>query len=401
MGEKPYFVELAQAIEICNQTTLQPIVERVPLGECHNRILATDLPSLVNDPPFDNSAMDGFAMRYTDTINPPTNLKIIGTIQAAGQEENLEVKKGQAVRIMTGAPMPKGADSILQVELTSTTNDTVTLSQEGMKNFIRKTGENLRKGETALKAGTYLTPAKLGLCATMGYPSLPVVKKLKVAIISTGDELKQPGVELQRGEIYESNSFGLSGLVKWLGHKPTRLQCVGDTIDDLRNILNSASTEYDLILTSGGVSMGEWDLVRKIMEEEGDIHFWRIKLRPGSPPLFGLWKDTPIFGLPGNPVSSHIVFRMLVAPWIRNTTSADGPIENRARAVLATDVKPTKDCLTLRRVSIELGDEGYIAHQKIHQGSGNLASVAFSEGLVILQPGQKYSIGEVVEVFLI
>ena len=401
MGEKPYFVELAQAIEICNQTTLQPIVERVPLGECHNRILATDLPSLVNDPPFDNSAMDGFAMRYTDTINPPTNLKIIGTIQAAGQEENLEVKKGQAVRIMTGAPMPKGADSILQVELTSTTNDTVTLSQEGMKNFIRKTGENLRKGETALKAGTYLTPAKLGLCATMGYPSLPVVKKLKVAIISTGDELKQPGVELQRGEIYESNSFGLSGLVKWLGHKPTRLQCVGDTIDDLRNILNSASTEYDLILTSGGVSMGEWDLVRKIMEEEGDIHFWRIKLRPGSPPLFGLWKDTPIFGLPGNPVSSHVVFRMLVPPWIRNTTSADGPIENRARAVLATDVKPTKDCLTLRRVSIELGDEGYIAHQKIHQGSGNLASVAFSEGLVILQPGQKYSIGEVVEVFLI
>ena len=297
--------------------------------------------------------------------------------------------------------MPKGADSILQVELTSTTNDTVTLSQEGMKHFIRKTGENLRKGETALKAGTYLTPAKLGLCATMGYPSLPVVKKLKVAIISTGDELKQPGAELQRGEIYESNSFGLSGLVKWLGHQPTRLQCVGDTIDDLRNILNSASTEYDLILTSGGVSMGEWDLVRKIMEEEGDIHFWRIKLRPGSPPLFGLWKDTPIFGLPGNPVSSHIVFRMLVAPWIRNTTSADGPIENRACAVLATDVKPTKDCLTLRRVSIELGDEGYIAHQKIHQGSGNLASVAFSEGLVILQPGQKYSIGDVVEVLLI
>ena len=147
--------------------------------------------------------------------------------------------------------------------------------------------------------------------------------------------------------------------------------------------------------------MGEWDLVRKIMEEEGDIHFWRIKLRPGSPPLFGLWKDTPIFGLPGNPVSSHVVFRMLVAPWIRNTTSADGPIENRARAVLATDVKSTKDCLTLRRVSIELGNEGYIAHQKIHQGSGNLASVAFSEGLVILQPGQKYSIGDVVEVLLI
>ena len=147
--------------------------------------------------------------------------------------------------------------------------------------------------------------------------------------------------------------------------------------------------------------MGEWDLVRKIMEEEGEIHFWRIKLRPGSPPLFGLWKDTPIFGLPGNPVSSHVVFRMLVAPWIRNTTSAKGPIEHRVRAKLATTVKPTKDSLTLRRVSIELGDEGLTAHQKIHQGSGNLASVAFSEGFAILQPMQEYSIGDTVDVILI
>ena len=401
MDEKPYFVELDQAIEICNRITLQPVVERVPLDDCYNRILATDLPSLVNDPPFDNSAMDGFAMRYEDTINPPTDLKIIGTIQAAGQEDNFDVKKDQAVRIMTGAPMPKGADAILQVELTSTNDDTVTLSQEGMKNFIRRAGENLKKGELALEAGTYLTPSKLGLCATMGYPSLPVVKRLKIAIISTGDELKQPGNDLERGEIYESNSFGLSGLVKWLGHEPTRLQCVGDTIGDLRNVLNTASSNFDLILTSGGVSMGEWDLVRKIMEEEGDIHFWRIKLRPGSPPLFGLWKDTPIFGLPGNPVSSHVVFRMLVAPWIRNTTSAKGPSEHKILAELGTKVKPTKDSLTLRRVSIELGERGLIAHQKIHQGSGNLASVAFSEGFAILQPKRKYSIGDTVEVLLI
>jgi len=401
MGEKPYFVELDQAIEICNRITLQPVVERLPLDDCHNRILATDLPSLVNDPPFDNSAMDGFAMRYEDTTNPPTNLEIIGVIQAAGQEDNFDVKKGQAVRIMTGAPMPKGADAILQVELTSTNNNIVTLSQEGMKNFIRRAGENLKKGEIAFESGTHLTPSKIGLCATMGYPSLPVVKRLKVAIISTGDELKQPGEELDHGEIYESNSFGLSGLVKWLGHAPTRLQCVGDTIDDLRRVLDKASSEFDLILTSGGVSMGEWDLVRKIMEDEGDIHFWRIKLRPGSPPLFGLWKDTPIFGLPGNPVSSHVVFRMLVAPWIRNTTSAKGPVGHRVRAKLANNMKPTKDSLTLRRVSIQLGEENLTAHQNIHQGSGNLASVAFSEGFAILQPMQEYSIGDTVDVILI
>ena len=401
MGEVPYFIEVAHALEICKKTTLQTTVERVPLNQCHNRILAVDLPSLVDDPPFDNSAMDGFAMRYEDTVDVPAKLEVIGTIQAAGQEDNITVGKGQAVRIMTGAPIPNGADSILQVELTSTENNTVTLQQESMKHFIRKKGENLCKGDVALEAGAYLTPSRVGLCATMGHSSIPVVKRLKVAIISTGDELKQPGEELERGQIYESNSFGLCGLVNWLGHEPTRLHCVGDTIEDLRETLNQASSEHDLILTSGGVSMGDWDLVRKIMEEEGDLHFWRVKLRPGSPPLFGTWNNTPIFGLPGNPVSSHVVFRMLVAPWIRHSTLANGPIENRAFAKLATKVKPTRDCLTLRRVSIDFTDDGLEAHQKVHQGSGNIASVAQSEGMVILQPGCDYSIGDRVEVMFL
>ena len=401
MGELPYFIEVAQALEICNKTTLQTVTERVNLDDSHYRILAVDLPSLVDDPPFDNSAMDGFAMRFEDTTDVPATLEIIGTIQAAGQEDNITVGKGQAVKIMTGAPIPNGADSILQVELTSTEDNKVTLQQESMKHFIRRKGENLSKGEIALSAGTYLTPSRVGLCATMGYSSIPVIKKLKVAIIATGDELKQPGEEIERGEIYESNSFGLSGLIKWLGHESTRLNCIGDTIDDLRQTLNQASLDHDLILTSGGVSMGEWDLVRKIMEEEGDIHFWRVKLRPGSPPLFGTWNNTPIFGLPGNPVSSHVVFRILVAPWIRHITQANGPIENRAFAKLATKVKPTKDCLTLRRVSVEVTDDGLVTHQKIHQGSGNIASMALSEGMVILQPGCEYSIGDTVEVMFL
>ena len=401
MSELPYFVNLEQAIEICNKTGIQTVVERVGLDECYGRILATDLPSLVNDPPFDNSAMDGFAMRHEDTTNPPTKLNIIATIQAAGQEDDVSVKQGQAVRIMTGAPIPEGADSILQVELTTTNENKVTLQQEGMKHFIRKQGENLLKGSVSITAGTILTPSRIGLCATMGHSTIPVIKPLKVAIISTGDELIPPGEELQRGQIYESNSFGLAGLVKWLGHEPIRMNNSGDSIDELRLALDKAASTCDLILTSGGVSMGEWDLVRKIMEDEGDIHFWRIKIRPGSPPLFGTWGDTPIFGLPGNPVSSHVVFRTLVAPWIRNTTSAKGPIEVRTFARLATPVKPTKDSLTFRRVSIEMTNEGLVAHQKIHQGSGNIASMALSEGMVVLQPGREYSIGDTVEVMIL
>ena len=169
MSEVPYFVNIQQAIDICNKTGIQTMVERVSLDECHGRILATDLPSLVNDPPFDNSAMDGFAMRYEDTTNPPTNLNVIGTIQAAGQEDNISLKPGEAVRIMTGAPIPNGADAILQIELTSMEGNVVTLQQEGMKHFIRRTGENLKQGEIALQAGTHLTPSRVGLCATMGY----------------------------------------------------------------------------------------------------------------------------------------------------------------------------------------------------------------------------------------
>ena len=401
MAETPYFVKVEEALKISFRTKIQSEVENVELDVAFHRILAKHLNSLVNDPPFDNSAMDGFAMRYEDTINPPKTLEIIGTIQAAGQEDSIFVGPGQAVRIMTGAPIPKGADSILQVELTSTDQSSVTLQKEGMKNFIRKKGENLVNGEVALKAGTLLTPSRIGLCATMGHKTIPVVKRLRVAIISTGDELKQPGDKLEHGEIYESNSFGLAGLVKWLGHQPVRMHSVGDSLDDLRDALNLAAKDCDLILTSGGVSMGDWDLVRKIMEDEGDVHFWRVKLRPGSPPLFGLWKDTPIFGLPGNPVSSHVVFRVLVGPWIRNATSASGPVEARAFAKLASKVKPTKDSLTLRRVSIETTEDGLVAHQKIHHGSGNLASIAFSEGMVILQPGREYSIGDMVEVMII
>lgn len=401
MDKTPYFVKLEEAIEISCRTTIKPEIETVVLDESHGRILALDLLSLVDDPAFDNSSMDGFAMRYEDTKNPPQTLDIIGTIQAAGQEDNVVVGPKQAVRIMTGAPIPEGADSILQVELTTTNENKVTLQQEGMKHFIRKQGENLLKDSISITAGTILTPSRVGLCATMGHSTLPVIKPLKVAIISTGDELIPPGEELQRGQIYESNSFGLSGLVKWLGHEPIIMNNSGDSIDELRLALDKAASTCDLILTSGGVSMGEWDLVRKIMEDEGEIHFWRVKIRPGSPPLFGTWGGTPIFGLPGNPVSSHVVFRTLVAPWIRNTTSAKGPIEVRAFAQLATAVKSTKDSLTFRRVSIEMTNEGLVAHQKIHQGSGNIASMALSEGMVVLQPGQEYSIGDNVEVMIL
>ena len=403
MTERPYFVTLEEAQRLCNQTPIQPEVEMVHLDACHGRILAEDLKSHVNDPPFDNSAMDGFACRFQATATYPLTLPVVGVHAASGGNETTVVEEHQAVRIMTGAPMPPGTDAIVPIEQCTIdeASNTVTFLEAPKQHFVRRQGENLAKGSVALTRGMRLTPAKAGLCATMGYETIPVYRRLKVGIVSTGDELVAPGQPLQHGEIYESNSFGLAGLVEWAGHQPQRFASVSDSKDTLRETLNKAANQCDLILTSGGVSMGEFDYVRRLMEEEGDIHFWRVKVRPGSPPLFGLWNGTPLFGLPGNPVSSHVAFRMLVAPYLRTSLHADGPQEWKVRAQLCDPVKATQDCLTLRRVQLVSTNEGMMAYQPKHQGSGNLDSLASASGLTLLQPGQSGEVGEWIDVLVL
>ena len=401
MSETPYFISLEEAINIAQSAPIKADTEFVSLDEAHGRILGSDLPSKVNDPPFDNSAMDGFAVRFEDTKEAPTTLTIVATTQAAASNQSITISSGEAVRIMTGAPLPQGADAIIPIEACVVEGDSVTLNQPSKPHFIRRCGENIKKGVVGLKQGSYLSPQSISMCATMGYDQLPVMKKLKIGIISTGDELKSPGELLSFGEIYESNSYGLSGLVQALGHTPIRYPSVIDSLNDLREQFNKAASECDLFLTSGGVSMGEWDFVRKLMEEEGDLSFWRVRIRPGSPPLFGHWNDTPMFGLPGNPVSSHVVFRMLVTPYLRSSLQTQFPIDRIVHAKLLTDVRSTNDCLTLRRVTLRSTKEGFLAEQSKHQGSGNIDSLSSADGLTLLQPGQSGKTGEWIEVLLL
>ena len=401
MSETPYFISLEEAINIAQSAPIKADTEFVSLDEAHGRILGSDLPSKVNDPPFDNSAMDGFAVRFEDTKEAPTTLTIVATTQAAASNESITISSGEAVRIMTGAPLPQGADAIIPIEACIVEGDSVTLNQPSKPHFIRRCGENIKEGVVGLKQGSYLSPQSISMCATMGYDQLPVMKKLKIGIISTGDELKSPGEPLSFGEIYESNSYGLSGLVQALGHTPIRYPSVIDSLNDLREQFNKAASECDLFLTSGGVSMGEWDFVRKLMEDEGDVSFWRVRIRPGSPPLFGHWNDTPMFGLPGNPVSSHVVFRMLVTPYLRSSLQTQFPIDRIVHAKLLTDVRSTNDCLTLRRVTLRSTKEGFLAEQSKHQGSGNIDSLSSADGLTLLQPGQSGKTGEWIEVLLL
>ena len=401
MDGRPYFITVEEARALTFQTPPPLTVEQVPIEASSHRVLARDLASKVNDPPFDNSAMDGFACRYDSDATYPQTLDIIGVQAASGSNETVEAGAGQAVRIMTGAPMPPGTDAILPIERCVIEGEQVVFTEAPKPHFVRRKGENLAKGAVALAKGMQLTPSRVGLCATMGYATVPVYRRLRIGIVSTGDELKPPGEPLNHGEIYESNSFGLAGLVEWAGHEPVRYAAVADSMEALRTTLNDAGAACDLILTSGGVSMGEFDYVRRIMEEEGDIHFWRMKIRPGSPPLFGLWGSTPLFGLPGNPVSSHVVFRMLVAPYLRHVLGTDGPKEWTVRARLCDPVKSTNDCVTLRRVTLTSTEEGMMAHQPRHQGSGNLESLASASGLTLLQPGQSGEVGQWIDVLVL
>lgn len=403
VSEVPYFVDLQTATDIACATPLHLNTEFVPLDAAYKRVVSEDIASKVNDPPFDNSAMDGFAFLQSDSLDPPTTLSIIQTLQAGDHQTKQPLGRHQATRIMTGAPLPPGADSVLPIELCQVSEDgtEVTLLEQGRPHFIRKKGENLVAGNVALPQGTTLTPAKIGLCATMGWPQVPVFQQAKIAIISTGDELKFPGEELEPHQIYESNSFGLAGLVEWMGHKAVRYPAVADSMDALRELLDQASAECDLILTSGGVSMGDWDFVRKIMEEEGDIHFWRVKIRPGSPPLFGLWKSTPLFGLPGNPASSHVVFRMLVAPYLRASMLGGGPRPMHLQVQLAENLRGDDKCLALRRIIIDTSGKHPLAYSTGSQGSGNLNSMATADGLTLLHPGQPSNKGDWCEAILL
>ena len=391
-------VTVEKAIEIACQSPLSKLTEIKLLDEAIDRILATDLISKVNDPRFDNSSMDGWAVNSEDCLTMNTKLKIKG-VSKAGQLEKISIERGEACKIMTGAPIPNGANAIVMVEDTNINDNVVSINDQ--VDYIRKKGENIKKGQVTMFSGTLINSSAISLAATMGHDRLEVISKPKIAIISNGDELIQPGLSLSDGQIYESNSFGISALIKKMGGEPIRFNAVQDSLEGLRNALNSAVLTCDAVITSGGVSMGDWDLVRKIMEDEGDIKFWRVLMRPGGPPLFGKWKNTPIFGLPGNPVSSHVVFTMLVEPWIAYSlqTHADyGPkLVDKVSVILQNPLRGAPGKICLRRIRISNQDGKLIANAHTHQGSGNIHSMVANNALTLLPPDTNAKEGDQIE----
>ncbi|MFL2493483.1 MAG: gephyrin-like molybdotransferase Glp [Candidatus Thalassarchaeum sp.] len=393
-------ISLERALALTGSLSFRRRTEITPLSELSGRILTAPLSSKVDDPAFDNSAMDGWAVRAVDCTNKETTLEIVGTSRA-GSNQLPEVLNGQASRIMTGAPVPPGADAIVMVEDSEELGETVKILGPARPGYIRKQGENLHQGQQILPAGILIGPAEASLIATMGHHEAETLSKPIIAVISTGDELVQPGTDLSAGQIYESNSYGLASFVEKMGASAKRFDVVHDNIEGLRQTLDEAADSCDAILTSGGVSMGEWDLVRRLMEEEGDPLFWKVLIRPGGPPLCGSWKGTPLFGLPGNPVSSHVVFLSLVAPWLAECMGADselGPrLADRVRVKLSEDIKGAPKKLCMRRIRIEAGEDGLVATTHTHQGSGNIHSMVAHNGLTLLPPDMDGKAGDIID----
>jgi molybdopterin molybdotransferase len=265
-------------------------------------------------PPFRNSAMDGYAVRAADVATAPAKLRVIGEIAAGGTPKG-DVGAGEAMRIMTGAPMPDGSDTIVRVEDTDNRTDTVTITvPTKLGTSVRAAGEDLKRGETILRSGTTLRAAEIGVLATLGRSTVRVIARPRVAVLSTGDELVELGDDLRPGKIRDANRYALASAARAMGATPVPLGIVRDTADDLRRALRDAAERADVIVTSGGVSVGDHDHVKPVVDELGSMDFWSIAIRPGRPLAFGEVDGKLIFGLPGNPVSSLLGFELFVRP---------------------------------------------------------------------------------------
>ena len=288
--------------------------EELPAMQAAGRVLARDQASTMDVPPMDNSAMDGYAVRIADG----GRLKVAQRIAAGSVGKALE--KGTAARIFTGAPIPPGADAIVMQEFCAVDGDTVTLKKTPKPSeWIRRTGSDVKKGGIILKAGKKLLPQDVGLAASVGLKSLPVHRKVRMGLFFTGDELVMPGDPLPPGKIYNSNRFTLNGLAAAFGCVVRDYGIVPDRLDETRRVLRTAAGENDVIVTSGGVSVGDEDHVRPAVEAEGSLLMWRIAMKPGRPLAFGKVGKAAFIGLPGNPVSSFVTFLIFVRPFLLRT----------------------------------------------------------------------------------
>jgi molybdenum cofactor synthesis domain-containing protein len=377
-------------------------IEHVGLVDAVGRVLGEDIIAPFDHPPFPASTMDGFAVLAADAS--PWR-EVIG-VQPAGAMIDEEVHDGQAVRIMTGAPIPAGADAVVPVEETEPTEDHVIIHREDIApgTNIRPVGSDLRAGDTVLTAGTRLAPAQVGIVASVGIDRVPVRRRPKVSILATGDEVIEPGADLKPGQIYDANRFSLSAAVLEAGGEITWSGLAPDDREQLEAFLRERMETDDIVLTSGGVSMGDLDLIKAILFDAPDVtvHFRRLFMKPGKPLNFATRGETLIFGLPGNPVSSLVTFELFLRPAMAIMSGSVTPDRPRVPVTLASPAAPS-DRIEYQRARVTVTEEGTLVGSSTGpQQSSRLASFVGANALLIIPPRETaYAPGETVEAMLL
>ncbi len=364
-----------------------PVVnaETVSLRAAVGRVLAEDLVAAINLPPHANSAVDGYAVRHADLSDDRETELPVGGRAAAGHPLGRAIRPGEAVRIFTGAPMPSGADTVMMQEDCIATDGRVRLKPGIRKGANRRhAGEDVAQGETALAAGMRLGPAEIGLAAALGHDELRVYRPLRVALLSTGDEVREPGTRLPPGAIYDANRFMLAALLERLGCEVSDFGIIPDREGALVDTLSSACSAHDLIVTSGGVSTGDEDHVKAAVERLGALHFWRLAIKPGRPVALGQIEGVPVIGLPGNPVAVAVTFAVLARSLILKLAGAVAPPPPTfpVRAGFAYRKKPGRR--EYLRARLERNGDAVVAVKYPRDGAGILSSIVHSEGLVVL-----------------
>lgn len=379
-------------------------VETIPLSEALQRVVAESVISPMDVPPWDNSAMDGYAIHAADTRDTEVSLPVNEVI-AAGGVGSMVVRPGTATAIMTGAPIPKGADSISILERTNGahTGQVCIRGRSNVGDNIRRKGQDIAKGSVVIEKGERLTPARLGLLASLGMTQVAVRRQPHVAILSTGDELVQPGTPLGPGQIYSSNNICLSGLVKEMGAIPRDFGFSRDNKAELKAKIEACFT-CDVVVTTGGVSVGAFDFVKEMFVDLGiSMEFWKVRMKPGKPLAFGMatvgTRRIPIFGLPGNPVSCMVNCYQFVRPWVLTSMGANRAFLPVVSAMTAHAFRQRKGREQLIRVRVYRDNGQLICRSTGTQSSGVLTSMAQANGFLLMS-SETEEIAEQTSVFV-
>jgi molybdopterin molybdotransferase len=396
-------LELEEALTRILSQVPPAVAERIDLSDAHGRVLGEPAVSAIDLPTFDNSAMDGYAVRAADVVSArpesPVRLRLAGKV-AAGETFNGEVKAGTCVRLFTGSPLPQGADAVVMQEDTriepSATQEVLVLDAAKRGEHVRFRGEDIKRGSQLAEAGDILTIGRISLLAATGLSNVNAGRRPVVGVVATGSELREPGQGLGPGQIYESNRVGLSSMIRRAGGIPKIWALVPDSLARTRLALAEAFNQCDAVVTSGGASVGEMDFIKEALaQESGTVQFWKVAIKPGRPFAFGQHGKKLFFGLPGNPVSALVTFLLLVRPTLLRWQGAKEVGPDTYPGTLGESLANPGDRRHFMRVRVDRTGRVYSAGA---QASHVLSSMASANGLVDVAPRTTLAVGATVPV---